>query len=534
MMPPTSPNQPDQAPQRGLSWQQWLLLAGLFVAAYGFNLLLPRDLWVQDEARYGEVVREMLAGGNWLVPHLNGMPYPDKPALYFWIVAAVGSVTGQGEWAFRLVSMLSTLLAGVGVYQLGRVIHGRQGGYWAAILFGSALLTLIVGQIVRMDMLLAAATAFAWFCLQRFDAGQQRRWLAGFWVLCALSLAIKGPIALLFTLVPGLLWMGTQRGFAGLVSLRPLLGLLTIVGMVLAWIAAVYLDGQAAYLSTIWHEQLVGRAVNSWSHREPVYFYILLLPLMVMPWVGPVVLGLGSMVRQRVAGWTAVAIFAAVPLVGISLISGKLFIYLEPLVPALCVAGGMAAQRIHGQARVSAWTAWPPALFLLVLGAGLVWASNTHLGGAAAQGVWIGSGLVVLGLAGAIAGRLSGTRWLYASTGIAVVTSWLVMGGLSSVLNPFFSARALGESVARLAPDARPVGVVNATRGILNYYAGRTFTEVGLGEASAWHAAHPDAVLIIKTRDLASVFGETGVPGSCRVHETYSIEFKEYHVVADC
>ena len=63
-----------------------LLLAGLLVGVYVINLFIPRDLWVQDEARYGEVVREMLQSGSWkgwLVPHLNGYAYPDKPPLYF-------------------------------------------------------------------------------------------------------------------------------------------------------------------------------------------------------------------------------------------------------------------------------------------------------------------------------------------------------------------------------------------------------------------------------------------------------------------
>lgn len=528
------------------SWRQVLPLIGLFAAAYGLNLLLSRDLWVQDEARYGEVVREMLAGGNWLVPQLNGMPYPDKPPLYFWIVAGLGGLIGQGELAFRLVSTLSTLLAGLGVYRLGNAMLGRQGGYWAAMLFGSALLTLIVGQIVRMDMLLAATTAFAWFSLQRFTVEPCRRWLLGFWVLCALSLAIKGPIALLFTLVPGMVWMLVMRGFSGMAALRPLLGLLAIIGMVLAWVAAVILDGQGEYLSTIWHEQLVGRAVNSWSHKEPVYFYVLLLPVVVMPWIGPMLQGTIRMVRERTAGWEAVLIFALVPLIGISLISGKLFIYLEPLVPALCIAGAMAAQRINNEVRVSAGYVWPPALFFVALGGGLIWAAIRHadkyLGDASEPAIWIGIGLMVLGLIGGLAGRFSGRRWLHATVGIAVITSWLLFGGMTRVLNPFFSARALGESVARLAPDTRgeaglqmrPVGVVNATRGILNYYAGRIFTEVTLGEAAAWYAAHPDAVLIIKTRDLASAFGDSGVPDSCRINEIYSVEFKEYHVVADC
>ncbi len=104
----------------------WLVLLLLFFATYCVNLLLPRDLWVQDEMRYGEVVREMLSTGNWLVPHLNGAPYPDKPALYFWIICIVSSLLGQGEFAFRIVSTLATL---------HRHFSSRQFYRWASMWF---------------------------------------------------------------------------------------------------------------------------------------------------------------------------------------------------------------------------------------------------------------------------------------------------------------------------------------------------------------------------------------------------------------
>jgi 4-amino-4-deoxy-L-arabinose transferase len=87
------------------------MLGGFFAIVFCVNLLIPRDLWVQDEARYGEVLREMIATQGWLVPHLNGYPYPDKPPLFFWLVAGIAKVVGQKECAFRLLSVLSTLAA---------------------------------------------------------------------------------------------------------------------------------------------------------------------------------------------------------------------------------------------------------------------------------------------------------------------------------------------------------------------------------------------------------------------------------------
>ncbi len=82
-------------------------------------------------------------------------------------------------------------------------------------------------------------------------------------------------------------------------------------------------------------------------------------------------------------------------------------------------------------------------------------------------------------------------------------------------------------------PDS-PIAVVRTTPGILNYYAGRLVSELEPGEARSWWEVHPEWLLVVKTGDLERVFGRVGVPPSCRLHETYNLELKEYHVLAGC
>ena len=48
-----------------------------FVPKLGMPLLDP------DEGLYAEIAREMVTSGDWIIPHVNGLPYLEKPPLYF-------------------------------------------------------------------------------------------------------------------------------------------------------------------------------------------------------------------------------------------------------------------------------------------------------------------------------------------------------------------------------------------------------------------------------------------------------------------
>lgn len=42
--------------------------------------------------------RQMLLRHDWVVPHVNGISYLEKPPLYFWFTAAAMSLFGSADW----------------------------------------------------------------------------------------------------------------------------------------------------------------------------------------------------------------------------------------------------------------------------------------------------------------------------------------------------------------------------------------------------------------------------------------------------
>src|SRR5262245_52809123 len=95
-------------------------------------------LFEPDEGRNAEIAREMLLTGDWAVPHLNGLPFLDKPPLLFWAIAAGFRVLGEHEWVARLPSMLAAIATIAVTYALGRALVGRRAAVTAAIVLATS------------------------------------------------------------------------------------------------------------------------------------------------------------------------------------------------------------------------------------------------------------------------------------------------------------------------------------------------------------------------------------------------------------
>ena len=100
-----------------------MILIGLCLAIYFFNLS-QWDLWNPDEPRYGQVAREIVKGGDWILMHNNGKMYTDKPPLFFWAIA-FSSFLWQGfsSLSVRFPSALFATLTVLLTYLLGRKLY---------------------------------------------------------------------------------------------------------------------------------------------------------------------------------------------------------------------------------------------------------------------------------------------------------------------------------------------------------------------------------------------------------------------------
>src|SRR6202166_3745583 len=108
-------------------WALAALLALVWLATLG-----TRPLFNPDEGRYAEIPREMLSGGDWVIPHLNGLAYIEKPPLQYWATAVSFSLLGPSEFAARLYSALTAAGTVFLVWLTARRLWNRDASWRAA------------------------------------------------------------------------------------------------------------------------------------------------------------------------------------------------------------------------------------------------------------------------------------------------------------------------------------------------------------------------------------------------------------------
>lgn len=294
---------------------------------------LGRELFVGDETKYSQVVREM-RHGSFLVPTLNGTPFTHKPPLHFWMVGALTYVFGvYSIWPFVLPSLIAFAL-------LLWLMH-RAWGPMAAFACGTCLLIWGSAQTARMDVAFAALLALAALLLYRANGALTLS--AGF--VAGLAFLVKGPMAQVIVLA--LFVFESIRRRRKPVA-RDALALLPMLLMPLVWLGPALLVGGEAFWREIFYKQTVGRAVNAWVHKSPPWFYLVRSPATLAPWFFIAIAALFATYRRPVEKNDdkmkfAVSWILAV-LVPYTLLSSKLDVYMIALLPAVALLVGRFAE----------------------------------------------------------------------------------------------------------------------------------------------------------------------------------------------
>ncbi len=148
-----------------------------------------------DEALYASIALAMAHGGPWLIPHLDSVPYIEKPPLLYWLMAISFKLFGVGAWQARLPDALAAWLTALGCIAFGRTVRAPLAGRFAALVVGTALGYVLIARTILFDPLLVLLWLTALACTVLATQRQQRAWLRGAAVALALATLTKGPVA---------------------------------------------------------------------------------------------------------------------------------------------------------------------------------------------------------------------------------------------------------------------------------------------------------------------------------------------------
>lgn len=327
-----------------------------------------RDLFVGDETKYGEVVREMRASHSFLVPVLNGEPYSHKPPIHFWTVYALSAVLGANSiWPFVLPSILSLIMLFFICRALGSELFDSQTGYCASFLLSSSYLIWVCSQTGRMDVLFVAILSLAMLYLWKAMQGHGSA-IAIAGLLVGVASLVKGPMAQVLSI---LMFTVSSVAFRRRPRWGDLTGLLLALVIPLLWLVPATLQRGQSYLEELLVKQSLGRAVHAWVHREPVWFYLGRYPASFFPWFATLPFVVAFTFRNREDPFRRARLFcllwALVVLTSFSALSSKLDIYMLPAIPAVALLLGSFIVQFPGLESRGALIATRLVLLLLLL-----------------------------------------------------------------------------------------------------------------------------------------------------------------------
>jgi len=452
-----------------------------------------RGLWNPDEPRYAEVGREMLQGGSWFVPQLNGRLYAQKPPLHFWTIAGFGWLGGGvDEVAARLPAICAALGATLLVYALGARLFMPSAGLLAALAFATCARILWQGRIGQIDMTLAFFVVLAVSCWARAYQGE-RAWIWGFWLATGLATLAKGPAGLFPPLLSIAVHLAAGREWRELRALRFGRGLLVYLGVLACWLVPATAIAGPGYLRTLIFGQTLHRYFATSEHPHAFYYYLTLPPGDFFPWF--FLLPLAAVVAWRTSDEEGrrrlrfLLAWVVVTVVFFSLSPGKRGVYIVAIYAPLALVAGaglwaMASSRLPSRRALVASVA-PVAVVATLVAVGLLLAERiepevARLGEAVAMTGFLAA--LPMAVAALIALVLAWRRRPLAlarvlAAGMAV-SAVLAVRTVLPLIDPVKSAAPMAERVAELVRPDEPLALYPMLEAGFLFYTGRTTIEL--------------------------------------------------------
>ena len=349
-----------------------------------------------DEPRYAQIAREMLAAhsldcheahakvtphslrptdihasytclvGGTVTPILYGQPWLEKPALYYWRAMGFFKEFGVSDWSARLPSS-----TGAGFLVLLAFLHLRRfrpGGHLdAALITVSCIAIFGFARGASTDMQLAAPFCIGMLGWYAWYETGKKFWLFDLYFFGAAATLAKGPVAPFLALAIILLFVGLRREWSVLRRTIWIPGVILYLAMVLPWYIAVQRRNPTFFQKFFWEHNIERLTTNRFQHHQPVYYYLVVLILGLMPWTAIAIRALVDAVDLSIAEWKVrhkpqrylghtragdsfpefLVLWAIFPIVFFSFSGSKLPGYILPSIPPITILTGDYIFRIR-------------------------------------------------------------------------------------------------------------------------------------------------------------------------------------------
>jgi len=355
----------------------WVLAAvAVFVLSFELG---SRELSSPDETRYAAISRSMLDTGDWLTPvHNFKFRHWHKPPLTYWLMASSFHVLGYNDWAARVPSALAALAAVMGVYVIGRTLHSPRAGFLAGVVLLASPLFFILARLANADMLLCAFITWSWVGFVQFPLGERRRtlWFMVGAAFAGLGFMTKGPVVLMSTFVPMLLYTLLTNQWKRIGWWRPLAALGVFLVVALPWYVIVSIKNPGLFRYFVEYQTFQRITTTIHERTQPFHFFFGVVFLGFLPWLVLMLAAVWDLfVRDDSepaadpSKRLAPLIWFAVVFIFITLSTSKLVTYCLPLFPAMALLVGPFVARVLERRVLRGVMAWD---FMLASGCLLV------------------------------------------------------------------------------------------------------------------------------------------------------------------
>lgn len=479
----------------------WAILLAVFFALVYLIPLNGRLLWQPDETRYAEISREMLQRGDWVVPHLLGLRYFEKPVAGYWFNNISQWLFGENNFAVRFGSVFSTGMTALLVFALAMLMwRNARRASLAMLMFLSMVLVFSIGTYSVLDPMislwLAAAMVSYYLTLQASSVKGKLGAYALLGLACGMGFMTKGFLALAVPVIAVIPIVIQQRRIKDLLCYGPV-AIVTATLLSLPWALAIAQREPDFWNYFFWVEHIQRFAEDNAQHKAPFWYYLPVLLAAVLPWLALLPGALLKGWRERVQRPELFFLlsWALMPLIFFSIAKGKLPTYILPCMAPLALLMTAYAEDYAATLRAKLFkaNAWLNGLFgligivvLVALSSGLL--PKAHL---FTPQEWpkVVLGLIAFGgwlLFALVSARDNGRQWRWAAA------------------CPVLLCLVIGYAIPQQVTDSKlPQNFARATMAELSDSRYVLSDSVGLAAGLAWELKRSDVLMYSQKGEVA-------------------------------